>query len=551
MGKMNYNETGFTTTMTNLNTQFTILETSFKKLNDTITNSINVSADSGIFGEKGDELLLLWKNNAATFGDFKANFEVWAETMTIVHNRNNAFTEDMLAGFDSNALNLDGVRDARAMAALNSGTAIVGYGNTAVDLTYGVAADGNGRLTYENPDGSAYKYVTDSKGNLISITLYDKDGNIVDTKNFDNINGGISSTYTYNDGVVIETRYDASGNVETVLEYGSFDSAGNPTGNPTSVVFTGGNGERFTATEVDGSYLITDADNNVVTTSVDYEKIAPYVASSADNVTLSSGDTVKIGDTSYSVYGFTTTASGEVISMYADAEGKLFYPDSNGVLQPVMENYQTFNGYTVSDHSVHATVDSVDAKHVSYYTTYNPNGYSTSSEWTSNSTISLGDYATVSASSAVLGTVTFSNGSMDGNVSLESTSGNPYSGVNVSNSLTTTGPKLSYEDEFNNKVNGINFTTATSMNSFSQLVANPQENQSYVIKIPQNQYVQWDSPEGGTGYEFDTTNSVYLKWNPEAGGYQIVDEYGNVTNDRVFGLDGFNDKGGANGGVWE
>lgn len=550
MGKMTYDETGFKDTMGKLNSQFDILETSFKKLNDTITSSINVSADSGLFGEKADELLLLWKNNASTFGDFKANFDVWAETMTIVHNKNNAFTEDMLEGFKSNALNLDGVRDARAIAALQSGSAIVGYGATSVDLTYGAKVDENGRLTYENPDGSSYKYVTDTNGNLVSITLYDKNGKIVDTKNFDNVNGGVSSTYTYTNGAVQEIRYDASGNVETILEYESYDSTGIPQGEPTSITFTGGDGKRYTAKEVYGSYLVQDANGNVVTTSVDYEKIAPYVASSSNSTTLSSGDSVKIDGANYTVYGFTTTSSGEVVSMYADAEGKLFYNDDKGVLQPVMETYQTYNGYTVQNVSVPATIESVNAEHVSYYSIPNSSGYSMQQEYTSDSSLTIGDVATVSTSTAILGTVTFSNNTMNDNVVVEGKGNTPYSGINVGNSLTTTGPKLSYEDEFSNKVNGVNFVNATSMSSF-QVPADLQDNQTYVVKIPQNQYVQWDSPEGGTGYEFDTTSSVYLKWNPEAGGYQIVDEYGNVTNDRVFSLDGFNNNGGANGGVWE
>ena len=426
------------------------------------------------------------------------------------------------------------------------GTTTVGYGDTAVNLTDGVTSDADGRFVYENADGTKYKYATDGNGNLTSITLYDENGNIVDTKNFDIVNGGISSTYSYKDGRLIETRYTESGE-QLVLEYDSFDSAGNPVGNPTTVEFLGGNGEKCTAIEVDGSYLVKDSTGKIVITSVDYDKIAPYVAASGAGTTLSSGDTVKIAESSYTVYGFASTNSGEVIPMYADADGNLYYTDNSGAMQPVMETYQRFNGITFTDVSVPATIDSVDAEHISYYTTMD----GVAAEYPSYSSLSIGELATVDASSDVLGTATFTNGTMNENVSLESTEGMPYAGINTSNAVTTAGPKLSYEDEFTNTVNGVNFTTATGMNSFTDLVANPQENQSYVIKIPQNQYVQWDSPDGGTGYEFDTTNSVYLKWNPEANGYQIVDEYGNVTNDRVFGLDGFNNNGGANGGVWE
>lgn len=262
------------------------------------------------------------------------------------------------------------------------------------------------------------------------------------------------------------------------------------------------------------------------------------------SVTLKSGDSVSVNGTNYNVYGFTKTQDGRVITMYADKEGYLFYQDSSGNIQPVMETFKQYGGgNTVNDVSQPATISSVDNSHTqkvygNYTSTY-------------QSSLQIGD-TTVATSSDIIGTATFENGSLSDSVTVNDTSGSAYTGINVGNSTTTDGTVLqSYNGNINSVVNGDTIVTATGMSDFTDYVKNnPDAN--IVIKIPQDQYVQWDSPDGGTGYEFNTDKSaVYLKWNSEANGYQIVDEYGNVTNDRVFTLDGFNDNGGASGGVWK
>lgn len=546
--KFNYEE--MQKVMSSINEKFESLSDSFE-ITKKIAKDMDNNPDSAVYGDVGSRLFKLWDANASTFTDFEKNFDVWSETMLAIHKRNEGFAENMLEGFASTALSSDGVMEARVMSALSSGVSYIGSGKDAISVDTLGETTSDGSIKYTNSDGTYYLYKTDDKGNLISVSLHDKNNVVIERKTFDNVNGGLASTINYEDGKAIQTIFDSDGRA-TILKYKN----GNVLGNPDEITYYGSNGKMYLASEADGYYIVKNEAGEVVSTSVDYKQIEPYItAASGNSVTLQSGDSVIIAGNDYTVYGFATKNDGTVVSMFADSDKNLFYLDDNNNMQPVMESYSTFDGYTYKEHNLNATVNSIDAEHEYFYTTPSVNDSSVIQSDTAYSSLKIGEDTAVASSSAVIGSATFVGSSLNNNVNLETTTEKttPYVGVNVSNSVTTNGiANSTYDDEFNNEMKGIKFVTATGMDTFSGVPQDLTEDTSYVVKIPQNQYVQWDSPSGGIGYEFDTSSApVYLKWNAEAGGYQMVDEYGNITNSRVFGIDGFNDNGGASGGVWE
>ena len=342
-------------------------------------------------------------------------------------------------------------------------------------------------------------------GEYVTV-LFDKDGNevsaVVSDEPFDPNNPNYDSVTEWSDGEGNE--YD-KGDYESIL-----------TDDPESL---GGDGSTG------------DMDNDGIPDSEDMYYDDTGVETTA-NVTISSGDRVTVNGNEYNVYGFTKTVDGRVVTMYADKEGYLYYQDASGNIQQVLEQYgkksgsgnYAFNVYETKP----ATIGSVDAT--------NPGAYADVP-----SSLLVGDVK-INESSDIIGTATFENDSLAGNVTITDSNGSAYTNINVDNSITTDGSVLqSYEGNVNQVVNGDTVVTASSMSDFSSYVtSNPDAN--IVIRIPQGQTIQWDPSNGwGNGYDFNTSNgNVYLKWNSSENGYQICDQYGNITNTKVFTLDGFN-----------
>lgn len=257
---------------------------------------------------------------------------------------------------------------------------------------------------------------------------------------------------------------------------------------------------------------------------------------SAASVVFKSGDSVKINGQDYNVYGSVQKPNGEVVSMYADNAGNLYYQNSDESFSNVKATYMDGNGKIQSEN---ATVSSLGT--VKNLTAHgSPYSASVSLE-VDGMKISSVDSVASSVTYTGVDNLPVSNGS------------NAGSYINNDVSISTDGTlKTSYKGQIDGSdVNGSKVITATSMDDFSSYVQT-QNGADITLKIPEGQYVQWDSPSGGTGYVFNTDKgAAYLRWNSDANGYQIVDEYGNVTNERVFTLDGFNDDGGINGGVWK
>lgn len=248
--------------MSSISTDFTTLATAFDTINDAVTTKLNVTADSSVYGDVGDDLLDVWSANASTFGDFKKNFETWSETMTIIHNRNQSFSDEAVASFASNTssgLSLDGVADARNVAALAAGYAYAGYDNDGAedgsfdDKVYFADTSIANIHSYEAENGYTYTYKTDSAGNMLWIETKNASDVVIDYKTFDPINGGVSSQKEYNGNIIIEHFYDADGNVASTAHY-VVDENGD-IGNPQKITYVE-DGKTYTAI-VDGSGTYT------------------------------------------------------------------------------------------------------------------------------------------------------------------------------------------------------------------------------------------------------------------------------------------------------
>ncbi len=261
---------------------------------------------------------------------------------------------------------------------------------------------------------------------------------------------------------------------------------------------------------------------------------------SGELVTYKSGDSVNINGQNYNVYGGFEKANGEVVMMYGDNKGNLYYQNESGQLENVTYTYTQYEngGRQFATRTVNATVNDLG-------TSIN-NGVGKLPI-----TLNVGDQK-ISSLDQVATTITCPN--VGGSPVLNGINNGTYIDNQVG--ITTDGTlKTSYYGQIDGtSVNGSTIITATAMRDFSDYTRT--QGGDITLKIPQGQYVQWDSPAGGTGYVFSTDNSpVYLRWDSSAAGgngaYHIVDEFGNVSDNRDFTLDGFNDNGGINGGVWK
>lgn len=259
--------------MDSISTDFTTLATAFDTINEAVTTKLNVTADSSVYGDVGDDLLDVWSANASTFGDFKKNFETWAETMTIIHNRNQSFSDEAVASFASNTssgLSLDGIADARNVAALAAGYAYAGYDSDGAidgsfdDRVYVAGATGAGIHTYTAENGFKYVYETDENGNMLSIMTYNSSGAVVDFKTFDVVNGGVSSQVVYDGNTAIKYFYDENG-MEINSATFQANSNGIVGGSPYQATYVE-NGKTYTAV-ADGSGTYTIYEGTEIVTS--------------------------------------------------------------------------------------------------------------------------------------------------------------------------------------------------------------------------------------------------------------------------------------------
>lgn len=189
-----------------------------KKLTDInmyLNENVNVGPGSAIFGEAGSGVLNAWNENAATFGDFKANFDKWSQLVAIVQMNNMELEGE---NFRSTGGTLSGVQASRDAIAKDMSDDLIN------------------KSMYVEGD---YRYVTVVTNQGTVITKYDMSGKPVE---------------------VVTTSLDANGNTIKVIASGTIMT--------TYVIGAGGKILSRTSENQSGYKMIVDENNNI--SFVDY-----------------------------------------------------------------------------------------------------------------------------------------------------------------------------------------------------------------------------------------------------------------------------------------
>lgn len=195
--KESMNVEGVKAKMGELEVLFTEFADKLKDINDYVNLNVNNGSDSAIFGEVGTKLLNIWNDNAATFGDFHANFESWAKMVSLITVNNLEFADEVLKIYKSNGSNLAGVSDNR-LEKVNTSPVVIQENNSKHGKTYEYY-DGNGNRVreYKDADGNLFiVHISDKNGTLISSTFYDAKGNIEKEVTYDD-EGKVSEEHVY------------------------------------------------------------------------------------------------------------------------------------------------------------------------------------------------------------------------------------------------------------------------------------------------------------------------------------------------------------------
>lgn len=198
-GLETFDAASVTSQLETINGIFESVAGTLKSINEAVTGEVQVGPESAVFGSLGKELLKIWDENAATFGDFHANFDEWTKMVSIITANNLNFEADAINMYKDSALTLEGIKEARDELFLESAS-----------------------LLYETNfvQGKTVQYY-DEKGNLVTITLdengkerkritTDKNGNDV-TLYYDNY-GNYSVVSKDEAGKKVVKFYDADGN---------------------------------------------------------------------------------------------------------------------------------------------------------------------------------------------------------------------------------------------------------------------------------------------------------------------------------------------------
>lgn len=504
------------TKMDNIEQKFDEFGKALDEISLLVESLVENGNSSAIHGFVGQDLFAIWDNNAQTFDTFKANFQNWYEVVQVIAANNAEFAVAADAKYRDLGSTLDGVQDARKSFANGS--------TTMNDLTTGT--------TYENFVSKSDTDLVTARGSVVPndvkgspCSSYVKDGKKYSW--YDESTAEYHTVYTdANGNVIAEEVFDK------VRKTGSEFNFDESTGRQLYDAY----GNEISQNELDALYQSSGSGSTQSTTGT--ETGASYTG---EMVTYKSGDSVNVNGQNYSVYGGIEKPNGEVVMMYGDSKGNLYYQNENGELENVTYSYTQYEsgGVQANFRTVNATVNDLGNKV--------NGGYGETPI-----VLNVGDQK-VRSLDDVATTITCPN--VTGSPSLNGVNNGAY--INNQVNITTDGVlKTSYLGQTEGtSVNGSTVINATGMADFNAYV-NTRQGEDITLRIPQGQYVQWDSPSGGTGYEFPTGNgAVYLRWDGTAangsGAYHMVDEYGNVINNKDFTLDGFNNNGGVNGGVWK
>ena len=190
-----FNLEGIKANIATLQTSFDDFADILKQANDRVISDVNVSCEHCVFGEHGNLLINLWKENASTFHEFNANFEKWSAAMAVITAKNSDFTNVASDIYNNRKIS----DNALTISATANG---VDYATG-----YALREDLNDDNAIVGDDGKGNKTISyfDVDGNYIVKTL-DANGNVI----------GIEKSYYTDDGQLVVEKYDAEG--KTVLE---------------------------------------------------------------------------------------------------------------------------------------------------------------------------------------------------------------------------------------------------------------------------------------------------------------------------------------------
>ena len=274
--------------MSALETAFNMLSDALSEANKIVNEEVNVGPESALFGELGTVLLNTWNENASTFGDFHANFESWAQIVSVIAANNISFTEETISAYKDNGSTLtykdDTTGERKSITELRSENvkeqAINYVKNRFPDSKYVITEDGN-LVIVKDADGNMVAEYNIENGKIISLKLYDIDGNYSLTEYVTGADGKTETKVTYYD------KYN------TLLEDDEKPDSFSKDGNMNEVsLIDAKDGDKLTVNGVEATVNV----NNGVKT-ITYEKdgeIITLEVTSAGNIKILPGKLAEI-----------------------------------------------------------------------------------------------------------------------------------------------------------------------------------------------------------------------------------------------------------------
>ena len=274
--------------MNTLETAFNALSDALSEANKIVNEEVNVGPESALFGELGTILLNTWNENASTFGDFHANFESWAQVVSVIAANNMSFTEETIKAYKDDGSTLtykdDTTGERKSITELRSENvkeqAINYVKNRFPDSKYVIIEDGN-LVIVKDADGNMVAEYNIENGRIISLKLYDIDGNYSLTEYVTSADGKNETKVTYYD------KYN------TLLEDDEKPDSFSKDGNMNEVsLIDAKDGDKLTVNGVDATVNV----NNGVKT-ITYEKdgeIITLEVTSAGNIKVLPGKLAEI-----------------------------------------------------------------------------------------------------------------------------------------------------------------------------------------------------------------------------------------------------------------
>ena len=197
-GTEKFDYDGVKTKMADLEGLFTRFADKLQEVNMRINEEVCVSFDSAIYGETGLNLLNTWNENAATFSDFKANFDKWSQLVTVI-SMNNMELEGEL--FRTTGSNLTGVQDRRSELKTEANNAVISQSEI-------VLSNGNKQVTVVTGQGT-------------TVTTYNSQGKAIKVETTVSNADGSTITILKTGACITTTVIGASGSKNQVIEYSS------------------------------------------------------------------------------------------------------------------------------------------------------------------------------------------------------------------------------------------------------------------------------------------------------------------------------------------